>query len=315
LKISCVIATYNGEKYIAEQLESLFYQTRQFEEVLIFDDCSTDLTVKIVKQFIREKHLNNWFISVNEINKGFSKNFFEGLQKATGDFIFLCDQDDIWYKDKVQRMTDIMLDQPQINILSGGYKPLVSKSMDSLSKIYYFFNNKFSKKDKKVVLQRFKKNSVYTTRPGWTYCIRKEFLDSCKNLYHNYSSHDGFFWRYGMINDSFYNFNCETGQFRRTSNSASSFSNSKENKVRREIELSKNYRQICLDMLKYLSTTDVPRKRYKQKIYIKTIKYLEARIIFLENRSMKNFIKVSIFSGYTRKVWYAKDCLNMLGKL
>ena len=144
MKISCVIATYNGEKYIAEQLESLFYQTRQFEEVLIFDDCSTDLTVKIVKQFIREKHLNNWFISVNEINKGFSKNFFEGLQKATGDFIFLCDQDDIWYKDKVQRMTDIMLDQPQINILSGGYKPLVSKSMDSLSKIYYFFNHSFA---------------------------------------------------------------------------------------------------------------------------------------------------------------------------
>ncbi|GHU37217.1 glycosyl transferase family 2 [Bacilli bacterium] len=315
MKISCVIATYNGERYIVEQLESLLHQTHQFEEVLLFDDCSTDRTVEIVKEFIHEKHLNNWSISINEVNKGFSRNFFDGLQKATGDFIFLCDQDDIWYSDKVQSMTDIMIASPQINILSGGYKPLVSKSMDLLSKIYYFFDDIFSKKNKKVVLQKFKRSSVYTTRPGWTYCIRKEFLDSYKNLYHNYSSHDGFFWRYGMINDSFYNFNYETGQFRRTSDSTSSFSNIKKNKVAREIELSENYKQICLDMLEYLSEIEVPNQKYKQKIYIKTIEYLDARMNFYKNKSVKKFLKLSRLSSYTRKVWYAKDCLNMLGKL
>ncbi len=107
MKISVVMTTYNGKKHIYEQLCSLANQTRKPDQLLIFDDCSTDDTVSIVKRFIEMKNLCNWKIIENESNLGWRKNFMFGLLKAEGDYIFPCDQDDIWSEDKIEKMTDI----------------------------------------------------------------------------------------------------------------------------------------------------------------------------------------------------------------
>ena len=97
--ISICIATYNGEKYLTEQLDSLANQTIQPYEVILQDDCSSDNTVKIAKTYQDRLNLK---IFVNEINLGFTKNFESVLSKATGDFIAPCDQDDIWESDKLE---------------------------------------------------------------------------------------------------------------------------------------------------------------------------------------------------------------------
>ena len=60
MKVSIVLCSYNGEKYIEEQLDSLRVQTRPADEVMIFDDRSTDRTVKIVQDFIRKYELSGW---------------------------------------------------------------------------------------------------------------------------------------------------------------------------------------------------------------------------------------------------------------
>lgn len=66
IKISVIMATYNGEKYLEKQLISIANQTVQADEVLIFDDCSSDSTVEIIKDFIRNHRKKNWYVYVNK---------------------------------------------------------------------------------------------------------------------------------------------------------------------------------------------------------------------------------------------------------
>lgn len=96
--ISVCIATYNGEKYIREQLNSILPQLGLDDEVIISDDSSTDNTLKIIEEY------NDCRIKIFSNNKFHSPilNFENALKKAQGDFIFLSDQDDIWQSNKVE---------------------------------------------------------------------------------------------------------------------------------------------------------------------------------------------------------------------
>ena len=115
--ISVVVAAYNGEKFIEAQLRSLVLQSKPADEVLIFDDGSTDSTVEIVKSFIKENNCNGWTFIENAENKGYCKNFLEGIKIAKGDIIFFCDQDDVWHKEKIAEMTAVLNGQPEIKAL------------------------------------------------------------------------------------------------------------------------------------------------------------------------------------------------------
>ena len=77
--LSVVISTYNGSKYILEQLDSIRNQTRRADEVMIIDDCSTDDTVEKINNFLKKYNLNNWKIVKNVENKGWKRNFMEGI--------------------------------------------------------------------------------------------------------------------------------------------------------------------------------------------------------------------------------------------
>ena len=95
--ISVCIATYNGEKYIKEQLLSILPQLGKKDEVIISDDHSTDNTLDIVKGL----NDNRIKIVMNNREKGYTSNFENALSYAIGDYIFLSDQDDIWMSNKV----------------------------------------------------------------------------------------------------------------------------------------------------------------------------------------------------------------------
>ena len=112
--ISVVMATYNGEKFIEEQLQSIYAQTLRPDEVLIFDDRSTDGTVKIVRDFIEKNGLSDyWKLSINEKNKGFFRNFMDGAFTAHGDTIYFSDQDDNWDIKKIEKLEEC-LKQPGV---------------------------------------------------------------------------------------------------------------------------------------------------------------------------------------------------------
>lgn len=102
LKVSVVLCSYNGAKYIVEQLDSIVNQTYPIFELLIFDDVSVDNTVEIIEDYAHKFPFIK--LAVNEINLGYRKNFQQALGFATGDTIAICDQDDVWMKDKLARM-------------------------------------------------------------------------------------------------------------------------------------------------------------------------------------------------------------------
>ena len=109
--ISIVMTTYNGEHFIIDQLKSINNQTRKPDQVIIFDDCSTDSTVQKIHSFISENNLQNWILSVNEHNLGWMKNFYEASKMADGDIIFFSDQDDIWLPNKIDLLSKILIEK------------------------------------------------------------------------------------------------------------------------------------------------------------------------------------------------------------
>lgn len=98
-KISIAIASYNGAKFLREQLDSLYNQTVLPDEIVVSDDCSKDGTAEILEEYHRTKGLK---YVVNEHNLGFNKNFENALKNTIGEYILICDQDDIWLPNKVE---------------------------------------------------------------------------------------------------------------------------------------------------------------------------------------------------------------------
>lgn len=105
-KVSVVMCTYNGAKYIREQLDSIVNQTYPIFEIIIQDDCSTDETVEIVREYAERYHAIKLF--VNEKQKGVTLNFITALKRADGDLIAISDQDDIWDLKKIEKQVSYL---------------------------------------------------------------------------------------------------------------------------------------------------------------------------------------------------------------
>ena len=103
-KIDVLLATYNGEKYIAEQIESIlinFYKVPEYDcRILISDDCSTDKTVEIILELSKSDNR----ITLIDANKkgGVKENFSYLMKSSNADYMFFCDQDDFWLPSKIE---------------------------------------------------------------------------------------------------------------------------------------------------------------------------------------------------------------------
>jgi len=101
--ISILMATYNGERFIKEQIESLLEQTVSDYKLYISDDNSTDSTYEIAQGYAR-KHPEKIFVSQNENNLGGAKqNFIQMMITHIDEYIMLCDQDDVWLPGKIEK--------------------------------------------------------------------------------------------------------------------------------------------------------------------------------------------------------------------
>lgn len=105
MKISVALATYNGEMYILQQLQSIAEQSLLPFELIISDDCSTDSTYSIICNFAKIAPFNVK-ISRNIVNIGYVKNFEKAILQCSGDYIALADQDDIWDSDKIKTLIE-----------------------------------------------------------------------------------------------------------------------------------------------------------------------------------------------------------------
>lgn len=101
MRLSVALCTYNGAKYIKEQLHSILNQTMPVDEIVVCDDGSADETIEIIER-IAENVSTEIRVFQNKRNLGFKENFFNAINKCRGELVFLSDQDDVWCPQKVE---------------------------------------------------------------------------------------------------------------------------------------------------------------------------------------------------------------------
>lgn len=170
--VSVCIATYNGEKYIHQQLDSILKQLREDDEIIISDDSSTDRTLEIIQSF------NDKRIHVFPNNQFYSPifNFENAIKHAQGDYIFLSDQDDIWMDNKVEKMMDVL--QHFVLVVSDCY--VVDKDCCIIH------NSFFKEKPTTGILKNLIKNNYL----GCCMAFRKELLSKALPFPKRIAMHD-----------------------------------------------------------------------------------------------------------------------------
>lgn len=130
--ISVCMATYNGEKYVREQIDSILCQLSEDDELVISDDHSKDSTVKIIESY----HDNRIHLFYNNgLAKGVTHNFENALLHSKGDIIFLADQDDVWLPTKIQELS-LFLIQGNYDVVTGNCA-LTDSQLNVIQPKYY----------------------------------------------------------------------------------------------------------------------------------------------------------------------------------
>jgi len=117
MKISVCMATYNGELFVAEQINSILSQLNYNDELIIVDDCSSDKTIDVINSF-NDKRI---ILIVNNHNIGVNKSFSISILLSTGDYIFLSDQDDIWIEGRIEMMINHLVES-KVDLLTSNFK-------------------------------------------------------------------------------------------------------------------------------------------------------------------------------------------------
>lgn len=173
--ISVCIATYNGRKFIEEQIKSIIPQLSQDDEIIISDDNSTDKTIQEIRN-INDKRIKIFF---NNGKKGYTSNFENALKQASGQIIFLSDHDDIWCDNKVSEMLQIL--KVSDFVVSDCY--VVDQNKEILADLYFELRQPY----KSLIGNIFKFGYL-----GCCFAFRKEILKKVLPFpqQHNLCTHD-----------------------------------------------------------------------------------------------------------------------------
>jgi len=218
-KISVAIATYNGEKFIEEQLASILNQTKSVDEVCICDDRSSDNTVSVVNAFIEKNGLTgSWSIEINEKNLGYASNFMKALRKTTGDIVFFCDQDDIWVNDRVEKMVDVLENTKGALMIGSEFEPFAtSANAQSVPE----WELKLHKNDDSVEKMSFNSTNIFIGCQGCTMAMKREFLDRVDSYWYEGWAHDEYVWKMALVLDGLFMYHRRTIKRRLHENNAS----------------------------------------------------------------------------------------------
>lgn len=206
-KVSVAMATYNGEKYIKEQIETILNNLDDKDELVISDDGSSDMTIEIINK-INDKRIT----LLEGPRKGLKKNFENAIKNTTGDVIFLSDQDDIWMENKVEKVLECFNNNNYILIQ---HDAVVVDENDKV--IYESFAE--HRKVKTGVIKNLIKNSYH----GCCIAFRKELIKEILPIPDNIYLHDEWIGIVAELNGKTYFLNEKLIKYRRHSENTSSF--------------------------------------------------------------------------------------------
>ena len=318
-KVSVAMTCYNGSRYIVEQLDSLRLQTRKIDEVCIIDDNSTDNTIKIIQNYIARHNLTNWKVSSNNENLGWVKNFHKAILETTGDFVFFCDQDDIWHHDKIQLMTDILLKSDKISVLACRLKLIDSMGnhLPDMHKSFPFDSNG----TKRILKNSLDNKFLYSISPGCTLAVKRELITKLYGIESGkLLPHDALFWKIGTCLDCAYTYDEALIDYRIHSNNASNPAATKNNRVKgkdlriKEIDVFANTMQLVKETIlqlkppvKYINTINcIIAHLRRRKSWLETgCTALFARYYIKEHSYYRN---VRMFVGdFLSKIKYSNN--------
>ena len=169
-KVDILLATYNGEKYIKEQVESILNQTYENIQIIISDDCSTDKTRQVLKEYENNEKIKIFY---QEKNLGYVKNFEFLLKQVENDLYMLSDQDDVWKKEKIEKSVE-KIEKENLDLVFGDLE-VVDENLNTLYKSYNRYMHlihKIKKYQKDYRLQY-----LYNCMTGCTIISRKNWID------------------------------------------------------------------------------------------------------------------------------------------
>ncbi|MBQ9464246.1 MAG: glycosyltransferase, partial [Lachnospiraceae bacterium] len=217
-KISIAMTTYNGIQYVVEQLDSLLAQTLPADEIIIRDDCSPDGTWEVLEQYVKSHPEAPIRIELNEQNLGYKKNFHRVLGEVTGDYIFLCDQDDNWNPDKLEICVRVMEEHPEILSLNTSFEFMDSHDQPIETVLLKGrANNNIVRAEMEFdELRCFGTEAIVLANlsPGCTMCIRKEQIGEFVASYNFTLPHDYFINLAASLKNGTYYLNTPTIRYR-----------------------------------------------------------------------------------------------------
>jgi glycosyltransferase involved in cell wall biosynthesis len=190
MKLSVALCTYNGEKFIREQLESILKQTVPVNEIIICDDGSIDKTIQIIEE-VQLCFSNKISLFKNERNIGSNKNFEKVITLCSGEYIFLSDQDDIWKNNKVEKIMEYFAENQYLEAIFSDADLVDNEGKNFTQKTLwdtiFFMENELKKPINLFSLISSKRNMV----TGATLCFKKEIknlilpIPDIKKYYHD----------------------------------------------------------------------------------------------------------------------------------
>lgn len=213
--ISIAMATYNGAKYIREQIDSILNQSIQDFELVVCDDCSSDDTLRILEEYARKD--SRILIYKNEENLGFKKNFEKVVSLCKGEYVALSDQDDIWLPNHLEMLVDALGDQDQ---MSCGKPVSVDEDNLELPKQFDCFKMNFIPTSNEDLARHI--FMCRSTFQGASMLLRRSFLDVALPIPEGADFHDSWFAALACFAGGLAYIDKPTMRYRRLSNAVTS---------------------------------------------------------------------------------------------
>ncbi|MCQ2585366.1 MAG: glycosyltransferase [Treponema sp.] len=224
-KISIVLTTYKSNLiFLEKQLNSIRFQTYNTFDVIIIDDCSGDGTEQFLNEYIKKYELCSWYVFILENNVGYKKAFKKGLEIAyehnPNGIVFMADHDDIWIESKIERMSNIIINNKNILLLGGNSIP-IDKDDNIITDSFITYVDDLKKIKKEKTLYKFTNETLLKGGrfQGCVSCLRSElipvFLEHFTNeLPHDYQLNIAACFRNGLfyLNECVIKYRLHSGQ-------------------------------------------------------------------------------------------------------
>lgn len=300
--ISVAMTTFNGEKYIEKQIESIIHQSLPVDEIIVCDDGSTDHTVELLKKY-------DVTLIQNFQNLGYKLNFKQAMEKCNGDYIFLCDQDDIWEKDKVKDMMQIMESHKNIHVLASSFTYIDGQDQMILTTLNkgYSNNNLYNKEVAKndlvsVLTDEFIYGNYFQ---GCALVMDKQTRDFVVHHFDDRLPHDWIISLYASIDGGMYFYNKSEFKYRIHNDNSigvSTLNQSATQHVNRAYQFEERYQKArdALYVLDVLKSNCIDYYMQNEKKFNAIESFMEHHVSYLKNKKFFGLL------GQNRYVYYKK---------